>query len=65
MRQLVHSVFADNNLVLSHLRGRVIMVKGEKALKYFVRDCKKNFIFLSDFFLYATLMQFEMLVLAN
>ena len=41
------------------------MVKGEKALKYFVRDCKKNFIFLSDFFLYATLMQFEMLVLAN
>ena len=65
MRQLVHSVCADNNLVLSHLRGREIMVKGEKALKYFVRDCKKNLIFLSDFFLYATLIQFEMLVLAN
>ena len=65
VRQLLHSVSVDNNLVLSHLWGREIMVKGERASKYFVRGCKKNFLFLSFFLIYAALIQFEMLVLAN
>ena len=39
MRQLVHLLSGDNNLVPFHLWWRKILLKSEKVYKYFVQNC--------------------------
>ena len=40
MRQLIHSLSGDNNLVPFHLWWRQIVLKSEKVYKCFVQDCR-------------------------
>ena len=44
MRQLVHSLSGDNNLVPFHLLWREIVLKSEKVYQCFVQDCLKIFL---------------------
>ena len=44
MRQLVHSLFGDNNLVSFHLRAREILLKSEKSTKVLPKIVRKIFL---------------------
>ena len=44
MRQLVHSLFGDNNLVSFHLQAREILLKSEKSTKVLPKIVRKIFL---------------------
>ena len=47
VRQLVYSLFGDNNLVPFHLWWRETVLKREKGYKCFVQDCRLSFRILT------------------
>ena len=55
MRQLVHSLSGDDNLVPFHLWWRQTVLKSEKISKCFVQDCKCIFLYEYSFWVQCQL----------